>query len=690
MKCLVATALVCLLIAAPACAMEGSALQLNSGAIAGSTAQLNSNGYAGGYITLASPGSVTVTVNATGTASGGIDPKLNIVIADAKVEFNVSSSGSNPYLHQFDDLPAGTYFIRAGYNNDGGTSRALTINSMDVAGATMATTTDEIALRQSALAAADTYIDNFRKGPGKVALVGVAPGTSVDVRLKRHAFNFGTNIHGGSDTGLLNANPAPGSNAEKYQKFVLENFNMVVPSNGGKWSFNEGTRDGDIATGMDWADKILAYAGEHNMRARMHALVWGGSQEPTWVTNLLSDPTGTDTYNALSNPQGTNLNKLNAAYSDNLAPAGTPNVGEKSEIHERIDYYVGDGVGADRATQYSELDVYNESYHTGVNGGPSSIWNRLTPAGVSNIYDDAAAAATLAGANIRLYTNEYSVLEAQGGDAYANWYRNNIEAVENADGDPFDKTVGGIGVQYYSNAGHSANTIMKALQNLSVLGLPITLSEFGVAGSLMNGADRIRNVTEAHRMLFGTPDATGFLYWGWWASATNFERESSGVLVDANFNLTPVGLAWKALRDSWNTVEEDLIVGPDGTIDFTGFYGDYEIFIGDDTQNPYDLLLSKGDSLYSLVVAAGDYNADGVVDAGDFTVWRDTLGSFGDLRADGNGNELIDEDDYAIWKSNFGATYLVGGGAVANVPEPACISLVSAALAAAACIRRRL
>ena len=96
----------------------------------------------------------------------------------------------------------------------------------------------------------------------------------------------------------------------------------------------------------------------------------------------MSDPTGTDTYNAATNPQGTNLNKLDAVYSDLVAPAGTPNAGEPSEIHERINYYVGDGVGADRATRYSEIDVYNESYHTGVNGGASSIWNRLTPQGV--------------------------------------------------------------------------------------------------------------------------------------------------------------------------------------------------------------------------------------------------------------------------------------------------------------------
>ena len=50
----------------------------------------------------------------------------------------------------------------------------------------------------------------------------------------------------------------------------------------------------------------------------------------------------------------------------------------------------------------------------------------------------------------------------------------------------------------------------------------------------------------------------------------------------------------------------------------------------------------------------GDYNFNGVVDAADGTVWRDTLNSVTDLRADGNGDSKVDALDYAIWKNNFG------------------------------------
>ena len=77
------------------------------------------------------------------------------------------------------------------------------------------------------------------------------------------------------------------------------------------------------------------------------------------------------------------------------------------------------------------------------------------------------------------------------------------------------------------------------------------------------------------------------------------------------------------------------------------------------------------------LVRPGDYNGDGVVDAADYTVWRDTLGSTTDLRANGDDTGtsagVVDEADYAVWRAHFGET--VGGGAstlaAATVPEPA-------------------
>ncbi len=65
----------------------------------------------------------------------------------------------------------------------------------------------------------------------------------------------------------------------------------------------------------------------------------------------------------------------------------------------------------------------------------------------------------------------------------------------------------------------------------------------------------------------------------------------------------------------------------------------------------------------------GDYNFDGLVNAADYSVWRNTLGSTNDLRADGTSastpgapDGVVDELDYAFWKANFGNVLQQGSG----------------------------
>jgi hypothetical protein len=158
------------------------------------------------------------------------------------------------------------------------------------------------------------------------------------------------------------------------------------------------------------------------------------------------------------------------------------------------------------------------------------------------------------------------------------------------------------------------------------------------------------------------------LIWEAWPSPSA-TPDGITTIVDPNWNLTLSGQTLVDLLDSWTTPTQQLTVGPNGTIDFTGFYGDYEITVGSQT---FDLSFLKGTHAYSLVVAPGDYNGDGTVNAADYTVWRDTLGSANDLCADGNGNLVIDNSDYDVWRSAFGAAYDFGSGAGAALPEPAC------------------
>src|SRR4249919_350201 len=75
--------------------LNGSSLAMKSTGSGSGTWTLDRDGYVGTYINVATPGDVTVRVNANGTANGGIAPHMNIVLADSKAGFDVTS-GVNP------------------------------------------------------------------------------------------------------------------------------------------------------------------------------------------------------------------------------------------------------------------------------------------------------------------------------------------------------------------------------------------------------------------------------------------------------------------------------------------------------------------------------------------------------------------------------------------------------------------
>jgi hypothetical protein len=146
------------------------------------------------------------------------------------------------------------------------------------------------------------------------------------------------------------------------------------------------------------------------------------------------------------------------------------------EIQERIGYYVHD-----RTTRFEQLDVYNESYHTGSSLPAANYWTIYGPAGIADIYNQVGIAAQQGGVkNLKLFTNEYNVL-CDGNDAYGNWYREHLEMIRSNNGN-----LGGVGIQYYShksigigNSAHNASRVFGALNNLAVTNLSLELTEFG-------------------------------------------------------------------------------------------------------------------------------------------------------------------------------------------------------------------
>jgi hypothetical protein len=145
-------------------------------------------------------------------------------------------------------------------------------------------------------------------------------------------------------------------------------------------------------------------------------------------------------------------------------------------------------------------------------------------------------------------------------------------------------------------------------------------------------------------------------------------------------------------QDTWYTVQsvwdfqsgtKSLLVKPrNSTGPFTPIFDNVPIGFLNPSQNPADLnaigvRLNRGtrvDNLrveYTPVAPPGEYNSDLTVNAADYVLWRKTLGSTTDLRADGDGNGRVDAADYDFWRARFGNTNLpqqLANYAVASAP----------------------
>gem|GEM_PF-1034440 len=579
---------------------NGMALQ-SSGSPSGTGWTLNSDGYVGTYIQVPSSagGQVTFTINASGAQSNSIWPDMTLSVAGQNTSFSVDSTNPNTYsatLNLAGDTSTnadGTYFVRLQLDNQTGSATPdLTINSMNVSGAGTVVNQNNPTL---AMEAAQTYIDKYRQGQMNVTVLGagnspLANGTPVQVKLVNRPFSLGTGVYDNDEINnfynnypWLTATSSSTGNAAlayKYQQFVLNNFTTIEPETTGDWSSDEPIQ-GNVS--MSFPDQIANYAEAHNLNLRMHALADKG-QQPAFINNDFA---------------ADNVSAINSA------------------VTTRIGYYVsasntqpGAADGSPRTLAYQQLEVLNESLHA--TGSEPNYIGTLGYSGVANIFSQVASAVAAAGANTKLYTNDYNVLQYSTdpatniSDPYANWYLNEVQSINNAAG---SKVVSGIGSELYAtNQPVTPATMQEAMQNLAVTGLPYTLNEFGIATGT-SAATAAADLQDAFTMVYGNPNATNFDFWDFWSTLQAndgfLSGYEAGALMDANGN--PTSLYTSTLlpmleADGYvlpgNITPMNLTVGANGLVSFTGAYGTYDVTV--DGQN-YVLTYSPTETSMTLM-----------------------------------------------------------------------------------------
>ncbi len=546
--------------------LNGNAFVLRStGAAAGTDWTLSSNGYLGTYIQVPSTGGqVSFSINADGTASNSVAPDMTLSVAGENTSFSVSSTNPNVYTATL-NLPGdpaananGTYAVRLQLDNQNATATpSLTVNSMSVTGATVVNSnTSTLAMNAS-----QTYIDKFRQGQMSVTLqtagnIPIAAGTPVQVKEISNSFSMGSAVYDNDESNnfyntypWMTATASSTGNAAlayKYQQFLLNNFTTIEPENAGKWSSEQTTANGPA--NMTFVDQLSNYAEAHNLNVRMHNLV-AESQQPTFINNDFTS---------------NNVAAINSAVTSRIAYYAAAN-----------NTQAGLADNKPRTDAYQQMDVLNEGLHAG-SGQPNYI-GTLGYSGVASIYSQVASDVAAAGANTKLYTNEYNVLQ-NSADAYSNWYLNEIQSINNAAG---SKVVSGVGSELYVTTSPLVpSTMQQTLQNLAVTGLPLTLTEFGIATGT-TAANAATDLQDAFTMIYGDPNATTFDVWDFWstleANDSFLDGYEAGALMDANGNPTSLytNTLLPMLQADGYTIPGsitpmNLTVGANGQVNFSG------------------------------------------------------------------------------------------------------------------------
>ncbi len=269
--------------------------------------------------------------------------------------------------------------------------------------------------------AASERIEKYRKADIAVIVRddngNPVPGAAVRVKMKRHAFGFGSAVAG---AGLMSTTAADA----KYQEMIPKLFNKVVLENDLKWPFWETWSRQSAAYGLDWLPA-------HGITmVRGHNVIWPdkGNMPPDLTTLLAS--------------------------------------GNKDALRKRIYDHIAE-VMAFTKGKVTEWDVLNEPYTS------KDVQAVLGDEEMAVWFKKARAADP----NVKLYINDFNILAAGGYDLrHQDAYFATIKLIRDLGG-PLD----GIGLQsHFSSNLTPPERVVEILDRFAQFGADLQVTEFDV------------------------------------------------------------------------------------------------------------------------------------------------------------------------------------------------------------------
>ncbi len=378
-------------------------------------------------------------------------------------------------------------------------------------------------------AAAAARIEKIRKGDLAIQVNDSqgrpVEGAVVEVRMKRHAFAFGTAIQSARIAGEQAGTP----DNVRYRETIERTFNKVVIENDIKWPAWTNTPGGGhvprevVLQALDWFR-------EREIPVRGHVLVWPSWRyTPKFLRLLEKEP-------------------------DSLRATVLGHIAEQTAI---------------LGPRLAEWDVINESY------AHHDLIDILGREAMADWFRAARAGAR----KPVLFYNDYTMFSGEGAGSPSQHFYDTIRFLIDQ-GAP----IGGIGEQgHFGGSPPPPMKVLATFDRFAAFGLPIQISEFDIDTS-----DEDLQVAYTRDFLtaaFSHPAVTGVMSWGFWAGS---HWKPRAAFWAKDWTLRPNGKMFLDLiqRDWWTNA--DLQTDATGRAFVRGFQGDYEVtvMVGDSRLAP--------------------------------------------------------------------------------------------------------